>query len=282
MKDIPLFNFPAFELYARIWRKHGWTIISPHEIDIVLGYPQPGPGPAWEDALGWDEKIIPTCDALFLLPGWQGSEGVKRELRVAFAHNLTIFDAVTGTAIQREATEYALRDADNITAIRPDPRAGTCFGGSPKSTYETFTPSQSLVEFVQRQSEEARRQVYEAEVMDEHPSHVDTGIIRQFATGATRDTATDKPDYEAFLSPVVIERYGRYMMEHQVQPDGTLRPGDNWQKGIPIDVYMKSMWRHFLAVWSAHRDQGYANEADLCALKFNVDGMLHEILEGHR
>ena len=43
----------------------------------------------------------------------------------------------------------------------------------------------------------------------------DNGTMRTFDTGATRDTNTDKPDYEGFLSPLVIERYGQFMMKHQ-------------------------------------------------------------------
>jgi hypothetical protein len=48
-----------------------------------------------------------------------------------------------------------------------------------------------------------------------------------------------------------------------------------------VEAYMKSMWRHFFDVWALHREHNHlAVEGDivlaLCALKFNVDGMLHE------
>ena len=77
----------------------------------------------------------------------------------------------------------------------------------------------------------------------------DDGTMRTFDTGATRDTNTDKPDYEGFLSPLVIERYGQFMMKHQKQSDGTIRASDNWQKGMPQDVYVKSGFRHFMEWW---------------------------------
>lgn len=102
--------------------------------------------------------------------------------------------------------------------------------------------------------------------------------IRTFATGATRTSEEGKNDYEGFLSPLVIERFGDYMTKHRKQADGALRPSDNWQKGIPLDSYAKSMWRHFLEFWKAHR--GYEVREDiedsLCALLFNVSGYLHE------
>ena len=99
--------------------------------------------------------------------------------------------------------------------------------------------------------------------------------VRKFKTGATRDTDCGKLDYEGFLSPLVLERYAQYMNKHRTQSDGTLREADNWQKGIPLNVYMKSMWRHFMDVWKSHRKNKLDEEA-LCALLFNVMGMLHE------
>lgn len=110
--------------------------------------------------------------------------------------------------------------------------------------------------------------------------------MRQFETGATRDDDEDKFDYEGFLSPLVLIRYGQYMQKHRKQADGKLRDSDNWQKGIPIKQYMKSKWRHFMATWIAHRfsgvdDLGYEEmEESLCAELFNTMGMLHEILKG--
>lgn len=99
---------------------------------------------------------------------------------------------------------------------------------------------------------------------------------RTFASGATRDTDSGKPDYEGYLSPVVIEAYGAYMLKHQHLPDGTVRPSDNWQLGIPKAELMKSMWRHFLSAWKKHRLGGDPTE-DLCGILFNAMGYLHAL-----
>jgi hypothetical protein len=113
---------------------------------------------------------------------------------------------------------------------------------------------------------------------DEGKDMEDDGNIRKFDSGATRDTSTDKLDFEGFLCPLVIERYAEYMNMNREQTDGSLRDSDNWQKGIPKKVYMKSMWRHFFAVWSSWRSKRtVVSEVDLCGLLFNVMGMLHEI-----
>src|SRR5580698_7792736 len=63
--------------------------------------------------------------------------------------------------------------------------------------------------------------------------------FRTFETGATRNLDASKYDYEGFLSPLVMERFGQYMHKHRVQADGSLRDSDNWQKGIPLQAYMK-------------------------------------------
>jgi len=105
--------------------------------------------------------------------------------------------------------------------------------------------------------------------------------MREFKTGATRDSEEGKFDYEGFYSPLVVKRFGQYMDKHRKQADGKLRDSDNWQKGIPKDAYIKSAWRHFMDWWMEHR--GYKSregiEDALCALMFNVMGYLYEILK---
>ena len=111
--------------------------------------------------------------------------------------------------------------------------------------------------------------------------------MRKFESGSTRNSDENKIDPEGFISPTVIQAFSDYMSVHRKQADGNLRASDNWQKGIPTDAYMKSMWRHFLDVWSIHRGiKRYGDKGDelsmqeaLCALLFNVQGLLHEVLK---
>lgn len=111
--------------------------------------------------------------------------------------------------------------------------------------------------------------------------------IRQFDTGATRDTDVEKLDYEGFISPLVLERYAQYLHKHRVQSDGNLRDADNWQKGLPIEEYRKSKIRHNISTWLLLRGHKAVdekgNEIDLeeslCAEIFNSSGILFEILK---
>jgi len=107
--------------------------------------------------------------------------------------------------------------------------------------------------------------------------------MRNFNTGATRNADEEKYDYEAFLSPIVMERFAEYMHKHRKQSDGKLRDGDNWQKLFGeehYDVCMKSAFRHFHSFWKSHR--GYKTDEDIeesiCALMFNLQAYLYKRL----
>lgn len=87
----------------------------------------------------------------------------------------------------------------------------------------------------------------------------------------------------AFMPSDVIAEFGRYMCKHQTQTDGSHRPADNWKRGIPLEVYMTSAWRHLQTVWMHHEGRGDITseslEEALCGLLFNTSGYLHEILK---
>ena len=113
-----------------------------------------------------------------------------------------------------------------------------------------------------------------------------TEQIRQFETGATRDTDVDKPNYVKALSPIVLQRYVKYIGQHRTQSDGSLRDWDNWKQGIPKQAYLEGLGRHELAVWLLH--QGYPAcdnhgpvtlEDSLCGVMFNAMGYLLELLK---
>ena len=109
------------------------------------------------------------------------------------------------------------------------------------------------------------------------------GKVRKFKSGATRDTNEGKSDYEGFLSPLVLEAYGKYMHKHRHQSDGSLRDSDNWQKGFGIYHYavcMKSLWRHFLDLWFEHRGLKSRECIDdaINGIMFNVLAYYHKLL----
>lgn len=111
--------------------------------------------------------------------------------------------------------------------------------------------------------------------------------IREFITGATRDLDVEKLDFEGFESPLVTKRFAQYMHLHRKQVDGSLRGSDNWQKGIPKEAYIKSLVRHMEDVklhWDGYADEAVDKEFEsvLCAVLFNAQGMLFELLKEKR
>lgn len=109
--------------------------------------------------------------------------------------------------------------------------------------------------------------------------------IRQFASGAIRDTSEGKLEYARFNSPLVMKRYAEYMDLHRKQSDGNLREPDNWMNLFGDnheDVCLDSLMRHLMDVWLINK--GFPNEARediesaLCAILFNVNAYLFKIL----
>ena len=108
----------------------------------------------------------------------------------------------------------------------------------------------------------------------------DDGYLpRQFDSGATRDSEQGKYDFEGFLSPLVLMEYARYMDKHRHLADGTVRGSDNWQSGMPLDVYMKSLLRHVFDLWLLHRE-GEARRPETGEL-VDVHDALGEIGRAH-
>ena len=106
----------------------------------------------------------------------------------------------------------------------------------------------------------------------------DNGTIRVSKTGATRNSAIDKPEMTKYISALVVNEFCKYMLKHQIQSDGTKRSGDNWKKGFgethkeTKDICFDSLGRHFLDLWleqEGHPSRDGMFEA-LGGLFFNV------------
>ncbi|MBQ3808357.1 MAG: DUF4406 domain-containing protein [Kiritimatiellae bacterium] len=97
MRGLPDFNYPAFNDYATVHRQVGWEVENPAEIGAAFGTPeQINADPALLAAvMAADLHALETCDAIFLMKGWQRSVGAKKELAAAIAAGLKIYLAPT-------------------------------------------------------------------------------------------------------------------------------------------------------------------------------------------
>lgn len=111
--------------------------------------------------------------------------------------------------------------------------------------------------------------------------------MRRFETGANRDQNTNKVDYMGHISPLVTWRYGQYMNECRNLPDGTRRDADNWKRGMPFHVWLESLVRHMedvKLIADGHYDVATTPDIEkaLCAVLFNAQGLLYQILVDNR
>ena len=85
-------NFKAFR-DAEIWLEgKGWNVINPQRISTAFGGDYFIQGhPARLDAVMKAERdFVKYCDAIYLLKGWECSEGAKGELAEAIRNGLEI------------------------------------------------------------------------------------------------------------------------------------------------------------------------------------------------
>lgn len=260
MRGIPAYNFPAFAEMAALLRKNDYDVISPAEHDLEVD-------PNFESHPEFAEGGDIDVSALL---GWDLAQiadplcdGIVLmagwENSTGAKHELHVAEALGKKAYEVQYTDE----------------------GRPWGTRALRATSEPYEDWVDRVNT---------------PSSPPIGI-RTFDTGANRNADTGKPDYDGFLSVPVLRRYGAYMHEHRHLEDGTLRDADNWQKGIPVDVYRKSMLRHVFDVWELGRQTPDNTEvmgavvdsagslvdmeSALCAVIFNAMGLLHETLKGN-
>lgn len=125
-------------------------------------------------------------------------------------------------------------------------------------------------------------QLSQTTVRDTVPS-----ILRQtsqvFETGAMRDLSEDKLDFEGCLTPELLTAYAEFKRITRRMADGTMRDDKNWKKGMPIGGYMKSLWRHMVALHAAYLSDAMQDEYEgegefeaAMAMMFNIQGFVFE------
>lgn len=115
-----------------------------------------------------------------------------------------------------------------------------------------------------------------------NPSIASTAEVK-YEGGGLR-SSDEKPDYEAMLSPLAMEAYAEYMFMNSFLEDGSRRDEDNWQAGVPLARWLKSLFRHCFTLHKLHRSNLCLKlhvVVAVCAILFNAFGYLHEYLKQH-
>lgn len=113
MTGHPDLNRPAFDAAEKRLREQGHFAINPHRISeqfgtaeelaasfrVLYGMPASPLDPAFmcpeiarlaRAVLDADLAAVRSCDAIYLLRGWENSRGAKKELAEAIAHGLQV------------------------------------------------------------------------------------------------------------------------------------------------------------------------------------------------
>lgn len=68
-------------------KKDGWDVINPVAIGDLLP-----PSTTYKQFMEIDLKLLTMCDAVYMIPGWEESEGAKTEKQLAEALGLVILN----------------------------------------------------------------------------------------------------------------------------------------------------------------------------------------------
>lgn len=112
MRQIPEFNFPAFDHYAGKLKAMGFDVINPADLDRASGFDPVNDEPDGaflRDAMARDLMAICRCDAIALMPGWEKSDGARVELSLANVLKLDVIDAETGERMGDSILDEAKR-----------------------------------------------------------------------------------------------------------------------------------------------------------------------------
>jgi hypothetical protein len=92
MRNVPLFNFPAFHAAAAKLRKAGHEVWSPAERDEQEGFdPKTDTPQPFRHYMKHDLPAVLESDVIALLPGWEKSVGACLELVVAYIAGIPPF-----------------------------------------------------------------------------------------------------------------------------------------------------------------------------------------------
>ena len=106
MTGYPDLNRPAFDAAAKRLREQGHFVINPAELSAMFGTAEeiakafqshyyeesrhPFAEAIYESTMSADLAAVRSCDAIYLLRGWETSRGAKKELAEALAHGLQV------------------------------------------------------------------------------------------------------------------------------------------------------------------------------------------------
>lgn len=93
MRGFPEFNYPKFNGFASELAAAGWDVVNPVCVgESIADAEAINDTPALLEAvLAAEILALKTCEAVYLLNGWEKSDGARKEVAAAIAHGLEIY-----------------------------------------------------------------------------------------------------------------------------------------------------------------------------------------------
>lgn len=229
MTGLPYFNFHAFEVVAKQLRDAGWFVYSPRENDAEKGVVPNAEGkitdalPAYKDLMKKDLWQVCDADAVFVMPGWEWSEGCRLEVDVAHRVRVPVYSFPGVREIPAELVvphEFSSRHRPPEEDVQ-DP---------PGDRYPWAYPLQS----------------------PESPSKAPPLDFGDEYRGLDPDTGGAKGRRQATFSQMSLYADVEVAKVHGFgvakYPDEATFP--NWRKGMPWSWFYDALRRHIAGYWS--------------------------------
>jgi nucleoside 2-deoxyribosyltransferase len=94
MKHIPEMNKARFDTYEKKLIDLGMRVFNPHRVNDSK------PGLKEVEYMGIDLQQISVSDAVYVIPGWEGSKGAKFEVFFALNYGIPVYFAEKLTKIE--------------------------------------------------------------------------------------------------------------------------------------------------------------------------------------
>ena len=97
MRGVHNYNRGQFDRWTRQLKELGFDAVNPMEIGDSIATPEEidASPELVEKVLEADIAALRKCDAIFMLRGWETSEGARHELKVALDMNIPIMQEIT-------------------------------------------------------------------------------------------------------------------------------------------------------------------------------------------
>ena len=92
MSGYPEYNFPAFYKAEETFKKHGYDVVNPASLNVVPeGVTVVSGDKYWKKFMQEDINQLMTCDAIYMLHGWEKSKGASLEHHIAKELGLKVY-----------------------------------------------------------------------------------------------------------------------------------------------------------------------------------------------